>query len=92
MIDIIAARDIALSKMSDKTFFNFCTEYENAFVFSKYDDMSIGGNGPCAVMKNDGSALNFAAVLDEIGDELHDYKMSLDGEFTEVPIEQFDGD
>lgn len=54
--------------------------------------MSIGGNGPCAVMKNDGSTLNFAAVLDEIGDELHDYKMSLDGKFTEIPIEQFDGD
>ena len=82
MIDINAARDIALSKMSDKAFFDFCTEYENAFVFSKYDDMSIGGNGPCAVMNSDGSALNFSAVLDEIGDELHDYKMNLDGKFT----------
>lgn len=60
MINYEEARDIALSKWDE---FDYCTEYENAFVFSKYDDMSIGGCGPIAVMKGMGVTYDFAYYL-----------------------------
>lgn len=92
MVTMDEARRIALSRMSDKGWFDFCTEFENAFVFSRHDDISIGGNGSCAVMKATGEACTFAGVLAEIGDEVRGYKMALDGTFTEVPLESFESE
>ena len=43
---------------------DYVTEYEDAYVFSRYDDMSFGGNSPVAVMKADGRAINLVAYLD----------------------------
>ena len=42
---------------------DYCTEYASAYVFSKMDDMSFGGNGPIAVMKTDGRPISFVAFL-----------------------------
>lgn len=83
------ARKTALDCVEDKSWFNFCTEYENAFVFSKYDDISIGGISPCAVMKNDGSTRLFEAVLGETGGELHTYIMGEDGKLEEIPTDMY---
>ncbi len=89
MVGYKEARDAALSRMTDKTWFNLCTEHEKAYVFSKYDDMSFGGSpSPCAVMKATGECCNFVAVLDEIGSPLHYFKMSANGELTEVSEEE----
>ncbi len=41
MVNLARAREIALSRMSDKTWFDHCVEYENAFVFSRYEAMSF---------------------------------------------------
>lgn len=91
MVTLEQAREAALSYMSDKAWFNLCTEYEKAYVFSRYDDFSIGGYGsPCAVMKRDGECYMFAAVLDELGDVLHCFLMSPDGGLTEVSEERLD--
>ena len=84
MLTYEKARKTALDCMEDKRWFNFCTEYENAFVFSKYDDISIGGISPCAVMKSDGSARLFEAALGNIGDELHAYIMDENGKLEEM--------
>lgn len=90
-MDKAEARKIALSKIEDKMWFNLCTEYDNAFVFSKYDDISIGGTpGPCVVMKGSGEALNFVAALSGIGEEKARWLMSADGEFSEVSEEQLE--
>ena len=43
---------------------DYVTEYEDAYVFSRFDDMTIGGMGPFAVMKTDGRVLIFVAYLD----------------------------
>ena len=43
---------------------DYVTEYEDAFVFSRYDDMSFGGNSPVVVMKATGETINFVAYLD----------------------------
>lgn len=83
MVNLAQAREIVLSRMSDKTWFDHCTEYENAFVFSRYDDMSFGGVSPCAVMKATGAPMNFVYVLDDLGAETAEYAMSSDGVFTE---------
>lgn len=83
MVNLARAREIALSRMSDKTWFDHCVEYENAFVFSRYDDMSFGGVSPCAVIKATGAPMNFVAVLDDLGAEVMEYAMSADGVFTE---------
>ena len=46
--------------------FDYCTEYDDAFVFGKSDDMSFGGwNSPAAVLKEDGSCINFVAYIAE---------------------------
>lgn len=42
---------------------DYCTEYQGAFVFSKLDDMSFGGNGPVAVLKEDGRPINYVAFI-----------------------------
>lgn len=43
---------------------NYCTDQTDAFVFSKKDDISIGGNGPIAVLKKTGVCINYVAFLD----------------------------
>ena len=46
--------------------YDYCTEYADAFVFSKMDEMSIGGwNSPAAVLKEDGSCINFVSYITE---------------------------
>ncbi len=82
MVNLNQAREIALSRISDKTWFDHCVEYENAFVFSRYDDMSFGGISPCAVMKATGEPMNFVAVLDSLGKEVAEYSMPRDGAFA----------
>ena len=40
------------------------TEYTDAYVFiAKKDSMTIGGNGPIVVMKNDGRVMNMTAYI-----------------------------
>lgn len=90
MVGYEEARRATLSRVSDKTWFDFCTEYENAFVFSRYDDMSFGGVGPCAVMKASGECCNFAAVLDEVGNPVRYFRMDRDGGLTDVTDEELD--
>lgn len=43
---------------------NYCLDQTDAFVFSKKDDMSFGGNAPVAVLKKSGECINYAAFLD----------------------------
>lgn len=43
---------------------NYCTDQTDAFVFSKKDDISIGGNGPIAVLKKIGECINYVTFLD----------------------------
>jgi hypothetical protein len=43
---------------------NFCMDQTDAFVFSKKGDMSFGGNGPVAVLKESGDCINYVAFLD----------------------------
>ena len=40
---------------------DYVTELPGAFVFSKRDDMSFGGNGPVVVLKEDGRAVNYVS-------------------------------
>ena len=53
--------------------FDYCTEHENAYVFSKMDELSFGGtNSPAAVMKAGGECCNFVSVIGELGDEIRE--------------------
>ncbi|MBR3314655.1 MAG: hypothetical protein IKG18_11010 [Atopobiaceae bacterium] len=50
--------------------FDYCTEYADAFVFSKKDYMGFGGFGsPAAVLKEDGSCINFVTYISESHEE-----------------------
>ena len=44
---------------------DYFRETENAFIFSKQDDLSIGGCGPVVVLKLGGDCLNMPAYLSE---------------------------
>lgn len=91
MVDYAQARKIMLSQVRDKSWFNLCTECENAFVFSKYDDFSIGGTtAPGAVMKDSGKCYAYSAVLDYIGDTTGYYLMGKDGARKEITAERLD--
>lgn len=92
MVGYEDARRAALSRVSDKTWFDFCTEYENAYVFSRYDDISFGGISPCAVMKDSGKCYSFVAVLDEIGEPLCYCRMDCNGALTEVSEEELNSE
>lgn len=60
-------------------------------MFSKYDDLSIGGCGsPCAVMKDGGECLSLSSVLDCIGDELRCSLMDGAGDLTEISDDDLD--
>ena len=43
---------------------DYVTEYPEAYSFSKFGDMSIGGNGPVVVLKADGRCINFVDFLE----------------------------
>ncbi len=43
---------------------DYVTDQTDAYVFSKKDDFSFGGNGPVAVLKNSGECINYIAFLD----------------------------
>lgn len=63
MVDYKKAKALALSCWSEV---DYCTEYENAFVFSKMDDMSFGGNSPVVVLKATGRCINMVSYIDEM--------------------------
>lgn len=42
---------------------DFCSEYEDAFVFSRQNDISGENDGPIVVMKNSYEVLNFIEYL-----------------------------
>ncbi len=44
---------------------DYCQETENAFIFSKKDDRSIGGSGPVVVLKDTGECINMVAYITE---------------------------
>ena len=62
------ALDIARSK---KAKINYCTEYNNAYVFS-YDtgEHSKGGDSPIVIMKDTGEVLNFISYAVRGGNEI----------------------
>ena len=43
---------------------DFCQEYEDAFIFSKKDELSIGGDGPVVILKESGEAINMTSYCD----------------------------
>lgn len=43
---------------------DYVTDQTDAYVFSKKDDLSFGGNGPVAVLKRTGECINYVAFLD----------------------------
>ncbi len=44
--------------------FDYCTEYSDAFVFSKMDSMTFGGGeSPAVVLKESGECINFVAYI-----------------------------
>lgn len=45
---------------------NYCTEYENAYLFSKKNDRSFGGPGPVAVLKDTGEMVNMTYFVDKV--------------------------
>lgn len=53
---------------------DYVTEYEDAYVFSRYDDMSFGGNSPVVVMKATGEVINLVAYLGfgRVGDPIRE--------------------
>ena len=42
---------------------DYCTEEENAFIFSKFGDTNIGGCGPVVVLKETGECICLPAYL-----------------------------
>ena len=54
-----------------KTNIDACDEYETAFVFkAKADEFTIGGDGPCCVLKKDGKAVGMTAFIDGYASKL----------------------
>ena len=43
---------------------DYVTDQTDAYVFSKKDDLSFGGNSPVAVLKSSGDCINYVAFLD----------------------------
>lgn len=43
---------------------NYFMDQTDAFVFSKKGDLSFGGNGPVAVIKESGECINYISFLD----------------------------
>ena len=49
---------------------DFCMEYEKAYVFSKKNDISIGGEGPVVILKDSGKAINMVEFCNMHSGEL----------------------
>jgi len=64
MVTYEEALQLAISCRSDV---DYCTEHEDAFIFSKKDELCFGGNGPVVVLKESGSCINMPAYLVEMG-------------------------
>lgn len=48
-----------------------CDEYDIAYLFkSKADEFTIGGDGPCVILKEDGRAINQLELVDNYDHEL----------------------
>ena len=62
MIDYKRALDIARDQWDEIDYFQ---EQDKAFIFSKKDDRSFGGNGPVVVLKDTGECLNMPAYICE---------------------------
>lgn len=44
--------------------YNYCTEYEGAYLFSDYDSLSIGGlASPIVIVKETGAVLSYPACI-----------------------------
>lgn len=51
-----------------------CREHTDAFIFGSHaDDMTIGGDGPCVVLKENGQAINMPSYLDRAGKFVREY-------------------
>lgn len=61
MIDYADALEMAKDCWSG---IDYVIDQSDAFVFSKKDDCSLGGNDPVAVVKASGKCLNYLAFLD----------------------------
>lgn len=68
--DMDYAQALAIAR-SKKARINYCTEYNNAYVFS-YDtgEHSKGGDSPIVIMKDTGAALNFISYAVKDGNEI----------------------
>lgn len=64
MVTYEEALQLATARRSDV---DYCTEHEDAFVFSKMDELSFGGNGPVVVLKATGECINMPAYLVGMG-------------------------
>ena len=48
-----------------------CDEYKTAYVFkAKADEFTIGGDGPCCVLKENGKAIGMTAFIDGYASDL----------------------
>lgn len=68
--DMDYAQALAIAR-GKKATINYCTEYNNAYVFS-YDtgEHSKGGDSPIVIMKDTGAALNFISYAVRDGNEI----------------------
>ncbi len=62
MIGYEKALEIAREQWDEVDYFQ---EQEKAFIFSKKDDRSFGGNGPVVVLKDTGECLNMPTYICE---------------------------
>lgn len=65
MVSYEEARGKVLACWSEVDYFE---EEPDAFVFSKKDDYSFGGNGPVVVLKESGRCINMVDYCDESHD------------------------
>ena len=45
-------------------YIDYCVEHPDAYVFSKYGDMSFGGNAPVVVLKSNGRCINMVDYIE----------------------------
>lgn len=65
MIEFSEAKRLALSCWGEV---DYCMEYADAFIFSKKDDLSFGGNGPVVVLKANGRCINMVSYIEDMSD------------------------
>lgn len=88
MITFNQAYSNACAVINTKAWYDYCSEYNKFYVFSRYDDDSCGGySSPCAINKEDGKAYSFVGVISGIGKMAHAYRLNKNKEWEEVPIE-----